>query len=166
MDLNTMKLEALFEQLVPAEGSAETVAGEIVRAANRLIYRAYNDGDLFWRDYGIETVGSVYMYFRSLADYELENNDLYNHLLDVLEAMEFTDYINKQDLLQDFVDAIVDVVEQNPSLTTMHNTDDCIAQGYYELAVDRFGDPYAEDEDLDEYDEDSYDPDGEYGSDY
>lgn len=41
----------LFYLCVPREGHAETLGGEIVRALNRLVYRAYNDGDVFYIDF-------------------------------------------------------------------------------------------------------------------
>ena len=37
--------EILWRRLVPAEGKANTVAGEVLRAVSRLYYRWYNDGD-------------------------------------------------------------------------------------------------------------------------
>ena len=45
----------LVRLLVPDSGKAETQAGEIVRAMNRLLYRDYNDGDKFYEGYGLET---------------------------------------------------------------------------------------------------------------
>ena len=165
MDLNTMKLESLFEQLVPAEGPADTVAGEVVRAVNRIVYRAWNDGDMFWQGYGIETAGPAYMYLRLLDPNILQDDSTFRCLLDVMDQMEFKDFDQYYRLLQDFIDAVVQFLEHNPSLKSITNTDDCL--DYYDLALDRFGDPYADDEeDFDEYDEDSYDPDGEYGADY
>ena len=38
----------LFEELVPAEGPCETVAGELIRAISRIGYRDWNDGDVFY----------------------------------------------------------------------------------------------------------------------
>ena len=35
----------LWARLVPAEGKANTVAGEVLRAVSRLYYRWFNDGD-------------------------------------------------------------------------------------------------------------------------
>ena len=161
MDLNTTQFSSLFDELVPGVGPADTIAGEIIRAVNRLVYRAWNDGDMFWQDYGIETVGPVYMYLHSL---DLQNDSFYRVLdaLDALEGKEFDDYYY---LLQDLIDATVDLINDNSLLKAMRNDDDCLNNCYYEQAFARFGDPN-EDEDLDEYDEDSYDPDGEYGSDY
>lgn len=46
------KINALFAELVPASGKADTVAGEIVRAVSRIGYRNYNDGDHIGVGYG------------------------------------------------------------------------------------------------------------------
>ena len=61
-DDNFDRLEALFEVLVPAEGKADTVAGECIRATMRLIYRYYNDGDYFFMGYGLETAAPAVSY--------------------------------------------------------------------------------------------------------
>ena len=55
-------IEDWFEVLVPDEGKAETVAGEIIRAMMRIMYRDYNDGDVFYSGYGVETCGSAAAY--------------------------------------------------------------------------------------------------------
>lgn len=39
------RINELFEELVPPQGKADTVAGEIIRAVCRLHYRNWNDGD-------------------------------------------------------------------------------------------------------------------------
>lgn len=52
------KLEVLFDKLVPNSGAAQSVAGEMVRAMMRILYRDYNDGDVFYEGYGLETCGS------------------------------------------------------------------------------------------------------------
>lgn len=157
--LNFQKIVAMFDELVPAEGPAETVAGEIIRAANRLVYHALNDGDVFWDDYGIETVGPIYEYFTGLSDYEFERNDLYSKLITVLEAMRFTHYDDNEELLQDFIDAVVALVEGCPTLKTIANDDDCLACGYYDLAIEDFGDPNYDPDEEEDYNEDDYDPD-------
>lgn len=51
-------MSALFEKLVPSIGCADTVAGECIRAINRVGYRYYNDGDLVGYGYGVETASS------------------------------------------------------------------------------------------------------------
>ena len=52
------KLEVFFDKLVPNSGAAQSVAGEMVRAMMRILYRDYNDGDVFYEGYGLETCGS------------------------------------------------------------------------------------------------------------
>ena len=56
------KLNALFEELVPASGKADTVAGEIVRAITRIGYRNWNDGDHIGVGYGKETCNPAARY--------------------------------------------------------------------------------------------------------
>lgn len=51
----TNKIDALFEELVPASGKADTVAGEIIRAVCRIGYRWFNDGDMVGVGYWKET---------------------------------------------------------------------------------------------------------------
>ena len=46
---------ALFKELVPISGKADSLAGEIVRAISRIGYRFYNDGDQLGIGYGKET---------------------------------------------------------------------------------------------------------------
>ena len=40
------KINDLTEQYVCSVGKCETVAGEILRAYNRVVYRYFNDGDV------------------------------------------------------------------------------------------------------------------------
>ena len=42
--------EPLYDKLVPGQGDAETVEGEMLRAINRIIYRYYNDCLLYTSD--------------------------------------------------------------------------------------------------------------------
>ena len=88
------KLEMLFEVLVPSKGEASTVAGELVRAMMRILYRDYNDGDLFYEGYGIETCGSsvayliymieeLYSDFNKIAGNQLED-DRYTKALEAI----------------------------------------------------------------------------------
>ena len=37
----------LYEKLVPSQGAAETIEGEVLRASSKIVYRHFNDGDLF-----------------------------------------------------------------------------------------------------------------------
>lgn len=52
---NEERINALFEELVPASGKADSLAGELVRAVSRIGYRFFNDGDQLGIGYGKET---------------------------------------------------------------------------------------------------------------
>lgn len=59
---NSKRCDALFEKLVPSEGQADTVEGEMIRAISRIGYRYFNDGDYFYEGYGCETAGPAHAY--------------------------------------------------------------------------------------------------------
>ena len=54
------------DQFVPDCGTADTLAGEIVRAMDRLIYRFYNDGDMVGVGYGNETCNSSNRFLKAV----------------------------------------------------------------------------------------------------
>lgn len=55
MTKNEDRINALFEELVPRVGKADSLAGELVRATCRIGYRHFNDGDHIGIGYGKET---------------------------------------------------------------------------------------------------------------
>lgn len=69
------RMQALFDRLVPETGPAGTIAGELVRAMMKVFYRDYNDGDVFYQGYGLETCAPAMEYIKetlnssSLDDY-------------------------------------------------------------------------------------------------
>lgn len=52
------EINALFDELVPPVGKADTVAGEIIRATCRIVYRWYNDEDCINLSYGKEVLNA------------------------------------------------------------------------------------------------------------
>lgn len=71
------KLDKLCKKYVPPYGEAKTVYGEILRAYARLAYRFYNDGDMFFKGYGVDTCGSSLLYLADTID-SFMNNKLSN----------------------------------------------------------------------------------------
>lgn len=47
--------DAEFQRLVPQSGNCNTLRGEVIRAANKIDYRLYNDGDKVGSGYGHQT---------------------------------------------------------------------------------------------------------------
>lgn len=59
--------EDLYSILVPPSDNADTVAGEMLRAINKIIYRRFNDGDIAGQGYGREVVNPCVRYLNSLC---------------------------------------------------------------------------------------------------
>lgn len=107
-------LEVLFDALVPSEGKADTVAGELVRALMRLLYRDYNDGDKFYEGYGIETCGSF-------AEY-LYDNGFDAELQDIVDTIPDDDlYTNS---LNELADKLIERILSEPELIAEPNEED------------------------------------------
>ena len=110
-------IESWFEVLVPSEGKADTVAGELVRAMMRLLYRDYNDGDRFFSGYGVETCGGS-------AQFLIENtNDwISNKLIDIAEDDlrddAYTDGLNEITL------GLITFLKNNKELLSKPNEED------------------------------------------
>jgi len=111
------KLNALFEELVPDEGAAETKAGELVRAVSRIGYRFYNDGDKIGVDYGNETCNAAARY-----------------IMNVFKDQEFAWTVNGMwGLVSDkfyekgfglLIEQVVSYIESNPELKEEKNDGD------------------------------------------
>lgn len=63
-----MEFNQLFDALVPAQGKAGTLGGELLRATARLGYRYLNDGDMVGRDYGNETCNAAARFIDECVD--------------------------------------------------------------------------------------------------
>ena len=62
-------IETLFEIAVPGYGNCDSVGGEIVRAMMRILYRDWNDGDVFYEGYGKETCLPAVAYLIDVEPY-------------------------------------------------------------------------------------------------
>ena len=137
MKTTEKKLGELFEELVPASGKAPTVAGEIVRAINRISYRNWNDGDHIGVGYGRETCNPAARYLGAKCGEEvaslisaissIENDKAYDLILGQLEA------------------EVVKYLERNPELKAAENREDMFDYRNADEDVDTY------DEDEDEY---------------
>lgn len=109
-------IETAFELLVPGSGKADTVAGEMVRAMMRILYRDYNDGDMFYDGYGIETCGDAVAYLcDKIPDLEDKFEDI---AMRRLTEERYTQAIKaiSEDLL--------DEIYADPDLVTTKNDED------------------------------------------
>lgn len=74
-------MEGLFDEFVPGTGSADSMAGEFIRAIERIRYRNYNDGDRFNQGYGLETCGPDAAFLAENTDDNISRmiNDIAEH---------------------------------------------------------------------------------------
>lgn len=103
------KNEKLFDELVPFEGKAWSVAGELVRAVNRIGYRFWNDGDQIGIEYGNETCNAAARYIM----YEFPDTEM-----DEIVASLWGLYDEKkyETGVERLVASMVEYLENNPKL--------------------------------------------------
>ena len=116
---------AMEKRLMPPSGKAETVAGEIIRAADRIHYRWWNDGDKINVGYGKETCNGTARYLEKIrgTDFPVEiwggrlNDDEYTKFTDGLvdemyafikAHLELETTPNSEDSRMDFIDNDLD----------------------------------------------------------
>lgn len=122
----TEKLDKLFSAMVPRSGNCDTVAGELVRAMMRLLYRDANDGDLFYDGYGIETCGAAVGYIIDTVP-EINFTEMFENI--ALRQLEDDAYTNA---LNDICDQLVTYILSHDELLVPNETDFHDYQTYYE----------------------------------
>ena len=129
------RLQVLFEELVPPQGNAETVAGEIVRAMMRILYRDFNDGDVFYEGYGLETCsGSVAYLIDVLGDEFID--DFEGIALRELHDDSYTRELEK------IADKVVNAILSNEEYIASDNEEDSRSGKWEDDYEDRFKDDW------------------------
>lgn len=131
------KLDALFEELVPASGKSDTVTGEIVRAVTRIVYRAWNDGDHVGVGYGKETCNPAARFLMAKAGeniaeivkgmWGITSDKLYDKAIEALE------------------EETIAYIDANPDLKTMQNINDMLD---FRVKSEDVDDSWMDDEDV------------------
>ena len=105
---------AMEDRLMPVSGKAETVAGEIIRAVDRIWYRWYNDGDKINVGYGKETCNGTARFLEKIRGSEFPA-EVWNGCLNDDRYTEFTDRL---------VDEMYAFIKARPELETTPNSED------------------------------------------
>lgn len=75
-------IDSVFNEFVPNSGKASTTAGEVIRAMSKIIYRFYNDGDLYYKGYGLETAAPSMTYLLNFVNqYGKEEKNIFINLV-------------------------------------------------------------------------------------
>lgn len=84
------KFKDVVEKYMPPMGEGETIASQIVTAVNKLIYKWYNDGDVFDNTYHLEGWGND---LSSYANWLYENVlETKNILSDIVKIYSYDEY--------------------------------------------------------------------------
>ena len=126
---------AMEKRLMPPSGKAETVAGEIIRAADRIHYRWWNDGDKINVGYGKETCNGTARYLEKIRGSEFPV-EVWNGSLGEDAYTEFT---------ENLVAEMYAFIKAHPELETTPNSEDS-RMDFSDNDLDREEDEY-EDED-------------------
>ena len=110
------RINELFKELVPFEGKADTVAGEIIRAISRIGYRYINDGDRIDIGYGKQTCNPAARYLQSVCDLHIQ-------LSIAIMWSEYND-AEYEELLEELKQDVLDFIEKLPELKTTPNETD------------------------------------------
>lgn len=140
------KINALFEELVPMSGKADSVAGEIVRAICRIGYRNFNDGDHLGIGYGRETCNPAGRYLAAKCSPEVARL--------VQDAWEIYDDRTYDKALERLEEGVLKYIEEHPELKEEPNKEDMWDYRDEQEDVDTYDDEddyYEEDEEDENY---------------
>ena len=105
---------AMEDRLMPGMGKADTVAGEIIRAVDRIHYRWWNDGDRINVGYGKETCNGTARYLEKIRGTEFPV-EIWSGRLNDDEYTEFTERL---------VEEMFAFIKARPELEATPNTED------------------------------------------
>lgn len=148
------KFEELSDKYLPIRGDGETMATQIVTAVSKLIYKWYNDGDVFDNTYHLSGWAND---LSSYANWLYEHTDADAILASIVNCFNGSDY---EDLLKKLADKLFDeeyLAEQNKieKVGTVYDCD----------GIFKYDENYWDDEDEDDYwyeDEEDEEEDEEY----
>ena len=101
--------EELYAKLVSPMGASGTVEGEMLRATNKIGYRYYNDGDVFYEGYGAETAGQAHSFLSNSDEIPLEIRIKLRHEFQQAENFCFRDAY--KEMLENIHQITVDYIE-------------------------------------------------------
>ena len=115
MEMVRDKTDVLFDELVPPSGKCDSLAGEIIRAASRIGYRFFNDGDQLGIGYGKETCNAAGRFMIKRTNEKIA--DIVSGMFGLYSEEKY------ENRLKDLLAAVVERVEGNPDLRQTETED-------------------------------------------
>lgn len=153
------KFDAVIDKYMPDRGEGETLASQIVTAVNKLIYKWYNDGDVYDNNYGMEGwANDLSSYANWLFSNVPEADTILNRIEDCSNDNEY------ESILRDLADTYLneDVLSywaNEPKVGSIYECDGPFSFNEYDDEDDE--DDWDEEYEDDDWDEDE-DEDEEY----
>ena len=121
-------IDSIFYDLVPDRGPADTVAGEAIRAMGKVDYRYYNDGDVYYQGYGLETAAPSMSYLLDFISQYGEEEDESKAMDTVQDQMTHYEDKGYQEHLNSIFKIVLTVLcyPENAGLFEEKNTQDCL----------------------------------------
>ena len=141
MTKNDERLNALSDEMVPISGKCDSLAGELVRATERIGYRFFNDGDQIGIGYGKETCNPAARFLMKKAPKEI--SDLVAGLWGMVSEEGY------EAVLDILVGKVADYIEAHPELREQPTPD---MWDFYDKHED-VDDSWEEDDEEDDYEE-------------
>lgn len=137
------KFDVLNEKYLPIEGEGNTKATQIITAVNKLIYKWYNDGDVFDNTYILSGWAND---LSSYANWLYKNTDL-GEILNKIQNCFSDDY---EDLLKELADKVfnAEYLEEQNKLEKVGTIYDC--DGKFQFIEDDYDEEDEYDWDFDE----------------
>lgn len=141
------KFDGINEKYLPARDEGETKATQIVTAVNKLVYKWYNDGDVFDNTHYLDGWCND---LSSYANWLYKHTDTKNILDKISSCMTNGEY---EDLLQELTDKLFDeeyllIQSKFENVDTIY---DCNGKFKFIESYDDEDDYYDEDEDDNDY---------------
>lgn len=151
------KFEPLLEKWLPERGEGESLASQAVTAVNKIVYKWYNDGDIYDNthdfNYGL-SCNDISKYANWLSEYIPETRDI----LQRIKKIPFDCDEEYELLLKDLADLILsEEFLQKINGKKQGSVYNCEGDFRYEEPQDEEDDDYDEDD----YEEDDYEEDDE-----
>ena len=143
------EFDAMTQELMPAMGAAESLAGELIRSANRLYYDAFNNG------FCNNTSGAINFLYTYLVPFYKDDRDL-KEALDLIAPKTNTGGYSSTGMLtgaalDTIVDKVAELIIAKPELKTQANPCDL-----FDLQDDDYYEPEDDYEEEEEYDDEEF----------
>ena len=116
------KFDDILNKYMPSTGEGKTMASQLVTAVNKLVYKWYNDGDVYDNTHSLDGLANdLSSYANWLYKYIPESSDI---LIDVYNVRDDSEYENLLKMLCDelLVEDLLNKYALKPSINSIYSS--------------------------------------------